>query len=305
VRKAFYIFWLLIFLAVLSETAIAHDFFVIATYSMTHPHGSAIINLGWGHVLPMDDFLPAKRIETYAIYSPDLKKKDFPFNPVANKDITYEYKGEESKFFPYATFQKGDSYAQKVIFKEDALEGTYQVAASLKRTYLTVWNDEKGRRHWTPKSLDKIKDAKSIELSVLYQMFAKAFIVKGKWTQPKPIGHDLEIIPLSNLSEVRVGDFVIFKVLLHGKPYHPKSIPRTKIFACGEHYGLSLDHPEYCYGIWGCIHKGVGRIRVTAPGRWLVKIFVREPVTKEGPFKDIVGKAMEVGYLATVTFTVK
>ncbi|RKX45086.1 MAG: hypothetical protein DRP27_05020 [Thermotogae bacterium] len=131
-RKALYIFWLLTFLAVLSGPAIAHDFFVIATYSMTHPHGSAIINLGWGHVLPMDDFLPAKRIETYAIYDPDLKKLDFPFDSSANNDITHENKGRESKNFPAATLKTGDCFVQKVIFKKTAPDGVYQVASSLK-----------------------------------------------------------------------------------------------------------------------------------------------------------------------------
>lgn len=308
-KKVFNIFWWLTFLTVFSCPANAHDFFVVATQSMTHPYGCATINIGWGHVLPLDDFLPAKRIETYAIYDPDLRKLDFPFDSSANNDITYENKGRESKNFPAATLQTGASFVQKVIFKENAPDGVYQVAGSLKKAYLTAWDDDKGKRHWNPKSLDKIKkekkSIKNIEMSILFHNFAKSFITKGKWTQPKPVGHDLELIPLTDLSKVRVGDFVAFQVLLNGKPYDPKSIPPTKIFAYGEHYGLSEDSPDHYYGLWSNIHEGVGKICLTAPGRWVAKVFVREPVTKDGPFKDVAGKALEVGYIATATFTVK
>lgn len=304
-KKVSYIFLWLTFLSVVSSPLNAHDFFVVATESMTHPYGCATINVGWGHALPMDDFLPAKRVGTYAIYDPDLRKQNFLFNPTANKEITYEYKDEESESFPHATFQAGDSYTQKIIFKQDALDGTYQVAASLKRTYLTVWDDEKGNRHWSPKSLNQIKDVKNVKISVSYQMFAKSFTTKGKWTQPKPVGHDLELIPLTDLSKLQVGDFVAFQVLLNGKPYHSKSIPPTKIFAYGEHYGISQDDPDHYYGVWSNIYEGIGKIRLTAPGRWIVKVFVREPVTKEGPFKDVAEKALEVGYIATATFAVK
>ncbi|MCK4348237.1 MAG: hypothetical protein KAW47_06435, partial [Thermoplasmatales archaeon] len=151
-KKISYIFLWLTLLTILSYPANAHDFFVVTTQSMTHPYGCATINIGWGHALPLDDFLPAKRIETYAIYDPDLRKLDFPFDSSANNDITYENKGRESKNFPAATLQTGDSFVQKVIFKKDALEGTYQVAAILKKAYLTAWDDDKGKRHWNPKS---------------------------------------------------------------------------------------------------------------------------------------------------------
>ncbi|RKX45087.1 MAG: hypothetical protein DRP27_05025 [Thermotogae bacterium] len=142
-------------------------------------------------------------------------------------------------------------------------------------------------------------------MSILYHAFAKAFITKGKWSQPKAVGQDLELIPLTDLSKVRVGDFVAFQVLLNRKPYHPKSIPPTKMFACGKYYGISQDEPDYYYGVWSNIHEGVGRIRVVALGKWIVKVFVREPVTKDGPFKDVAGKVLEVGYIATATFTVR
>ncbi len=160
-------------LATIVSQAFGHGFFVASTSSMTHPYGSVTINIVWGHTLPLDDFLPAKKIESYEIYDPELRKLDFPFDSAANNDITYKNKGKEYKNFPSATLQTGDSFVQKIIFKENAPEGLYQAAASLKKRYLTVWEDNKGKEHSNPKSLDQIKNTKKnikdIKMSLLIQ----------------------------------------------------------------------------------------------------------------------------------------
>ena len=65
--------------------ASTHNFFVNITESMAHPPGSIVANIGWGHAMPMDDFLQGDMLDTYAIYDPGLKKMDFPFSPDTNK----------------------------------------------------------------------------------------------------------------------------------------------------------------------------------------------------------------------------
>ena len=49
-------------------------------------------------------------------------------------------------------------------------------------------------------------------------MWAKSFFTVGQWTDPNPVGHLLEIIPTSDLSKVKAGELVSFKVLYKGKP---------------------------------------------------------------------------------------
>ncbi len=291
--------------ATIVSQAFGHGFFVASTSSMTHPYGCATINIVWGHAMPMDDFLPAKRIESYGIYDPELRELKFPFNSKANNDITYENKGKENKHFPSATLQTGDSFAQKIIFKEDASEGVYQAAATLKKSYLTVWDDDKGKRHWNPKSLDQIKktkkNIKNIQMSALFQSFAKSFITKGEWAQPKAIGHALELIPLTDLTKVQAGDIVSFQILFNGEPYQPKSIPAAKILAYGELYGCQ---GNYQYGIWGNIHDGKGNLRMPAPGKWAVQVFVKKPISEYDGSENVSGKALEIAYIATATFNV-
>ncbi|WP_419657188.1 DUF4198 domain-containing protein [Desulfosarcina variabilis] len=41
-----------------------------------------------------------------------------------------------------------------------------------------------------------------------YQAFAKSYVTVCKWTNPRPLGHGLEIIPLTDLSNLHVSDLV-------------------------------------------------------------------------------------------------
>jgi uncharacterized GH25 family protein len=293
-------------LTLVSSSLSAHDFALITRPSMTHPHGCVNISIMYGHSIPMDDFLPAKRIATYSLYDPLLGKLDLPFNTDANNDITYANKGIKKDGFESATLQTGENFLQRIIFTEQTIPGVYQATGSLKKTFLTTWDDEKGRRHWTPKSMDEVtksKKVKDIKMSILYQSFAKSFVTKGDWVQPEPVGHDLELIPLTDLSNVHAGDFITFKILLNGKPYTPKNIPPAKLTAYGENYGMQ-ESPDFYYGIWSNIVDGTAKIRVTDPGIWLVKLFVKQPIKDTPSNKELRKKVTEVAYIATASFYV-
>ncbi|MCK4390272.1 MAG: DUF4198 domain-containing protein [Desulfobacterales bacterium] len=282
-----------------ADRALAHNFFVSVTESMAHPPGHITINLGWGHALPMDDFLTGDKLATYGVYDPDLKKIDFPFNPVANKGVENS-KGKDSPDFPGGTILEGDAYCRQLLFKDIAPQGTYQIAASMKKTQFNIWIDQKGKERWGRQPLDQIKGARKVKRSLNYQSFAKAFTTVGKWTQPKALGHDLELIPLTDLTQVHVGDIVSFKVLYMGQPVQSDmDTGLPQLVAFGDQYGASGE-----YGLKARISKGVAKLRVTAPGRWLALVKTRQPVTEESGPKELVGKCLEVGYNATVTFSV-
>ncbi len=295
------IFFLIISIAIfyLSSTAFAHNFFVNITESMAHPPGSIVTNIGWGHGLPMHDFFTGDKLKTYGIYDPDLKKMNFPFDPKANSGIE-KNKGKADSNFPGGNMLSGDMYCRNVRFSKDAPQGTYQVAATTNKIQFSVWKNAKGRKKWGRITLDKIKGAKTIEMCLQYQSFAKSFVKVGKWTEPKPLGHDLELIPLTDLSQVRVGDEVTFKVLLLGKPVRPDKNGQPNLKAYGELYGA-----DGSYGLRGRISNGIAKIRVTAPGRWLASVNMTKPVNKENGPKELIGKALETGYNASATFFVR
>ncbi len=281
------------------DKASAHDFFVSVTESMAHLPGHITINLGWGHALPMDDFLTGDKLATYGVYDPDLRKIDLPFYTTANKDVETS-RGKGSPDFPGGTILEGDAYCRQLLFKDDAPQGTYQIAASMKKTQFNLWIDQKGKKRWGRQPLDQIKNPKKVIISINYQSYAKAFTAVSKWTQPKVLGHGLEIIPLTDLTKVHVGDIVSFKVLFMGQPVQSDMDTGLPLLqAYGSQYGASGE-----YGLRGRIYKGVVKIRVTAPGRWLALVKTRQPVTEESGPKELVGNCLEVGYNATVTFTV-
>ncbi len=276
----------------------AHNFFVSITESMAHPPGSIFANIGWGHGLPMHDFFMGNTLESYSMYDPNLKKMDFPFDPNTNKGAEGN-KGQKFPDFPGAKMLAGDAFCRKIFFNEDGPKGTYQVVATTKKVQFAVWKDAKGRTKWGRTYLDKIKNPKEIKVCWTFQSFAKSFVKVGEWTEPKPLGHDLELIPLTDLSQVRVGDEVVFKVLLLGKPVQQDQSGLPDLKAYGELYGA-----DFSYGLRGMISKGIAKIRVTAPGRWLAIVNVRRPVNEKNGPKELIGKALETGYNASATFFV-
>ncbi len=298
-KKGTFFLTVFVFLFCQTNPVFAHNFYVNITESMAHPPGSIVTNIGWGHSLPMNDFFTGDKLQTYAIYDPNLKKMDFPFAPKANSGVE-KNKGKASKGFPGGTMLSGDMYCRNVRFSKDAPQGTYQVAATTNKIQFAMWKDAKGRQKWGRKSLDQIKDAKKILASIQYQSFAKSFVKVGKWTESKPLGHDLELIPLTDLSQVRVGDEVVFKVLLLGKPVQPDKNGLPDLKAYGELYGA-----DGSFGLRGMIFNGIAKIRVTAPGRWLATVNVTKPVNKENGPKELIGKALETGYNASATFFVR
>jgi len=143
----------------------------------------------------------------------------------------------------------------------------------------------------TPGFYGEIKERKDF-YKLRYAQYAKALINVGKVSGnpfSKPVGHRLEIIPLKNPNELKLGEWFEFKVLFDGKP-----AKRVKIRACslfsftGKSFTTSTDN------------NGKAKIRILDYcGPWIVKATMQLPPTKE--FKD---KCKELSYTATLTFAV-
>ncbi|BDQ35870.1 hypothetical protein SYK_02300 [Pseudodesulfovibrio nedwellii] len=85
------------------------------------------------------------------------------------------------------------------------------MSAVSKPTFYTQYIDKKGRQRLALKFHDQVKDIDKVLMAVKFQVFAKSYMTLGKWTQPAALGHGLEIIPLTDLSDVRVGDLIKFE----------------------------------------------------------------------------------------------
>ncbi len=97
-----------------------------------------------------------------------------------------------------------------------------------------------------------------------YEKFCKTLLNKGAsdngWQQA--VGHDLEIIPETDPSAVKVGEELAVRILYKGQPL------TAKVWATMD--GFS-EHPNtWAYCTEGNA-EGIAHIKITAPGLWMIR----------------------------------
>ncbi|MCK4467035.1 MAG: DUF4198 domain-containing protein, partial [Desulfobacterales bacterium] len=264
--------------------------------SHAHKPPHTMVSLGWGHALPMDDILTSPNgriaIERFELLDPDLKKTDLlkPEFKLSKPDLSTD------NFDLFAA----DLAAQKVALKKDSAKGVYQFSAVSKPTFYTQYLDKKGNTRLKLKPKNEVKDIKKVLMAVKYQAFAKSYLTVGKWTNPGPLGHGLEIIPRTDLSNLHVGDLVEVDVLFYGKPLNATAKSIEYITAHSSSFGQSDGFKLFCH-----IAEGKAQFRVQSSGQWMIGVNHKDDVTKDGLLKDLYGKAEQVYHGATLTFNVK
>ena len=110
----------------------------------------------------------------------------------------------------------------------------------------------------------------------LYTKMAKTFIkvdgVSNDTSYRKPVGHALEIVPLSDPCRWTVGDEVLVRVLLDGEPAAGLRVSRG-------HEGL----PPHTYVSHATTDSvGVARVKLTRPGLWFLRTHTIRPTKGRG-----------------------
>ncbi|MBW1926922.1 MAG: DUF4198 domain-containing protein [Deltaproteobacteria bacterium] len=274
----------------------AHYVWINSFESYAHQPPHTMVSLGWGHALPMDDILTSPNgriaIERFELLDPDLKKTDLlkPEFKLSKPDLSTD------NFDLFAA----DLAAQKVALKKDSAKGVYQFSAVSKPTFYTQYIDKKGKTRLQLKPKNEVKDIKKVLMCVKYQAFAKSYLTVGKWTNPKPLGHDLEIIPRTDLSNLHEGDLVEVDVLFFGKPLNATAKSIEYITAFSSSFGQSDGFKLLSY-----IKDGKAQFRVQSAGQWMISVTHKDDVTEDGPMKDLHGKVEQVYYGTSLTFNVK
>jgi len=275
----------------------AHTLWVNSFESFAHKPGHITIGLGWGHTLPIDDTLNSPNgrtvIEKYTITDPNGETTDLRAPANGTAEIV-----EEAKSFD---LYNSDVGLRKIALKKESPKGVYKIEANSKPTFYTQYVDKKDRTRLKLKSKDAIKDIKKILLSVKYEAFASSYVVLGgKWEEPKAENKGLEIIPKTDLSDVRVGDLVEFEVLFYGKPLHASAKADAYLTADSASFGQG-----HHFSLYSKIKKGKAQFIVQSAGQWKVNCGYQEKVTKDGSVKELYGKADSLINAATLTFNVK
>lgn len=278
----------------IAAPASAHMLWVNLYESYAHPPGHAIASIGWGHVLPMDDIAKAAGLESYSLVAPDSKVTALALPAESKKESQNSKAGG-------MLISGGDVGARKITLTDESKPGTYQVALVGKDNYYTNYVDQKGKKRWATKPIDQVKEAKKVLGAMFYKGYAKSYFAVKEWSQPKPLGHDLEIMPLTDLSNVRVGDKVDFKITFMGKPISTspeKSI--EYITATSNTFG----GPDK-FTLASMIFSGKGGFRMPSAGQWVVNVYYRQNVKDNPDLKHLAKKCHTLLRAATISFNVK
>jgi uncharacterized GH25 family protein len=129
---------------------------------------------------------------------------------------------------------------------------------------------------WQAGGADEHPDAIA---STRYEKFAK-LLVGGEGAAEfvtKPLGDALEIVPLSDPRDTKVGDDAEFQILLNGHPL------TTSVLAT--YAGFTETPSSWAYATETLSTEagsGIAKVRVSAPGLWIVRVAADMPDAEEG-----------------------
>ena len=146
-----------------------------------------------------------------------------------------------------------------------------------------VWcRTNKGGQSGTRSELEK-KGLK-VDSAVKYDKYVKVLIntSKGDKNFGTVTGQALEIIPVTNPADAKVGSFFEVRVLLNGKPYSGEIL--------ASYDGFAKDYEE-TYAFAGNCNNGSAFVKITAPGFWGIRASKKDIRGVKGEYDSITAKS--------------
>jgi hypothetical protein len=223
-----------------------------------------LVSIGYGDFLPGSELLSTDwgqmRVARYEAIAPDGKRSGLAPPAPSNH-------AKESLPSGLVVQRGGDSGSHRLQYPSGSVPGTYQVAAQSDLFRYIEYRDKSGEDRYTDRPLAELVDVDRVLSTSREIFFMKTAFAVGGWTDPAPVGHYLEIVPLSDLSALRPGDTVRFKVLLDGKSWNP---------AAGAPQ-ISAHSPSFGDG-WGLVAPvkyGEAEFRLPNAGMWRIEARVQ------------------------------
>ena len=269
--------------------------------TMDAPPRHFIASLGFGHVLPMDDLLIHREgglpLESFTLHDPrgGVTQLRLP-------DPEHYARFEAA---PGIGVEYGDLAVHKCSIGPDAAPGTYQLAAQSQELFITQYVDASGHTVWDPRPMDAFSKDQRIASSFRTKIYAKAFTAVGAWTTPAPLGHELELVPLSDLTRVMPGEPVVFEVRFQGQPFSCTQDNMEYVVAASNTYGGEAGGDTE--GFFLSAYAINGRVRFALPtaGQWIVSAFSNQWVSPDGDWSAFAGKCLKVFHSASIAFHVR
>ncbi len=145
-----------------------------------------------------------------------------------------------------------------------------------------VWcNTNEGGKSGTRKDLEA--QGLKVTKATKHDKFVKAIVNASKDDKnfATETGQGLEIIPVTNPADAKVGEFFDVKILVDGKPYS------GPVWATYD--GFAPYENTYAYASEAA--QGVAHIKITAPGLWGVRAMKTDLPGKEGEYDSLTRKA--------------
>lgn len=230
----------------------------------------AVLYTGWGHQLPIDETLSAERFGGIALVAPDGTRT--------------------------TVSTAADGYHTAEVQFDQA--GAWWAVSESKPAFSTRAKRSNDEVVYIPLAKDALPTGtRAIETNYI-RVFAKTLIgVAGQNASTaqavKPLGHELEIVPMVSPLTVQAGGRLPVAVWFRGQPYQGDPI---EIVA--EHVAAPYVGPA---GKWVGETDAQGRVDLPLglPGGWMLLVTVFEPATGE-----LAAKADQTRYRATLTFAV-
>lgn len=284
---------ILFMVAIFGVSAWAHSFWINLSEHTAHKPGHLLVNIGWGHQIPIDDMLNSENgginLEKFQMIDEkgEISKLHFP-------QLTQPKPYIESEKF---NLFSADFAFNKISLKKDMLKNVTFEAVT-KPAFATQYIDKNGKPRTKQKPLNEIDDASKVLFALKYQAFAKRYLNHSG--QVKPLGHALEIMPKGDISNLKVGDEVEFEVLFNGRKLSLTDKMNEFIRADNENLNQVGGTAYYSFLI-----DGTAKIRITHAGQWVISANYDENVTKDGALKELFGKTNKVFHMASLAFYVK
>ncbi|KMQ52550.1 DUF4198 domain protein [Chitinispirillum alkaliphilum] len=222
---------------------------------------NTIVYFGYGHMFPVHDFLRREQVREFRLISPE---------------------GEES-----IEAGEGGFLATPLMLNGS---GAYTVTSATQKGFYTMYREGERIQH----KMGNMEGLSNVIVSLYYEQYAKALISAGETNESdfiEPVGHNIEIVPVTNPYNLKVGDHLPIKVLFNGRPASFCMIEATYVgFSEEEEFAFSTRTDG----------RGNGVVRLLHPGRWIVFATVRRPARGE-----LEGQALEEKYTASLTFSVR
>ncbi len=198
----------------------------------------------YGHHIPVDDGVRAKKLKSIRIYPPVGEVRDIT---IRNETSLHAY-----------------------MVDYDA-PGTYVLAAETNPGYYTVYVDPKGHEHHSIKPKSAIANrAVEIKKSLLSKQYAKTYVVceSPSPSFPARIGLPLELVPTQDVTRLKAGEILELKIYLNGQPYSGKGTWDAT------YNGYSTVAEDNAYPKAETIGHTI-RIPIPLSGRWFVRYFIK------------------------------